>query len=328
LFSYLGLLFPFICILNVCFVIYWVCLLQWRYVLIGVGAFAICWNPVKNYFPFHLRTDLIPEEHVIKVLTYNVMSFADKDHTADSPNMIVKYIADSGADIVCMQEYMVSKSNKLLTSEKLIRALSMYPFRSTVFFNSSSSSKWGLAVYSKYPISASRRVSYTSRNNGSSIHTIDINGKTLTLINNHLESFKLTAEDRSRYSGFIKGVGPDTFDELRGVIQQKLGPAFLIRAKQADTIAEEIRRIKSDYTVVCGDFNDTPVSYTHRTVQGTLKDAFAESGRGVGVTYNQNFFWFRIDHILHSSNMKAINCTIDKEKYSDHYPVWCYFALN
>ena len=27
-------------------------------------------------------------------------------------------------------------------------------------------------------------------------------------------------------------------------------------------------------------------------------DAFAESGRGMGITYNQNFFWFRIDNIL------------------------------
>ncbi|MDR1880991.1 MAG: endonuclease/exonuclease/phosphatase family protein [Tannerellaceae bacterium] len=326
LFSYLGLVFPFICILNVCFVVYWICLLQWRFVLIGVGAFVVCWNPVKSYFPFHLRTDPLPAERVIKVLTYNVMSFAEKDHTADSPNMIVQYIADSDADIVCMQEYFVGTSAKRLTVEKLNKALHMYPYHSTVFFNNSS--KWGLAVYSKYPISASRRAPYKSRNNGSSIHEIDIDGKRLTLINNHLESFKLTAEDRSRYSGFIKGVGPETFGGLRGVIQQKLGPAFLIRAKQADVIAEEIRRMKSDYILVCGDFNDTPVSYTHRTVQGALKDAFAESGRGAGVTYNQNFFWFRIDHILHSSNMKAINCTIDKVKYSDHYPVWCYFALN
>ena len=31
--------------------------------------------------------------------------------------------------------------------------------------------------------------------------------------------------------------------------------------------------------------------------------------------------------ILHSANMKPINCTIDKVRYSDHYPMWCYLQL-
>ena len=91
--------------------------------------------------------------------------------------------------------------------------------------------------------------------------------------------------------------------------------------------AEEIKKIDTDYVLVCGDFNDTPISYAHRTIQGPLKDAYAASGRGVGVTYNENFFWFRIDNILHSANMKPINCTVDKVRYSDHYPLWCYLQL-
>jgi endonuclease/exonuclease/phosphatase family metal-dependent hydrolase len=143
-----------------------------------------------------------------------------------------------------------------------------------------------------------------------------------------LESFKLTSEDKVHYSDFIKSAGPETFDGLRGTIQQKLGPAFLIRARQSRIIADEIQKNRSDYLLVCGDFNDTPISYAHRKIQGPLLDAFAESGWGPGTTYNQNYFWFRIDHIMHSPNMEAFNCTVDKVKYSDHYPVWCYLKLN
>ena len=102
---------------------------------------------------------------------------------------------------------------------------------------------------------------------------------------------------------------------------------FKIRARQADAVAEEISKAKGDYILVCGDFNDTPISYAHRTVQGPLVDSFAESGQGMGITYNQNMFWFRIDNILHSKNMKSMNCTIDKVRYSDHYPLWCYLSL-
>jgi endonuclease/exonuclease/phosphatase family metal-dependent hydrolase len=130
-----------------------------------------------------------------------------------------------------------------------------------------------------------------------------------------------------RYLEFIKGAGPETFGGLRTTVQQKLGPAFLIRARQARAVAGEIKKSKSDYILVCGDFNDTPISYAHRTVQGNLLDAFVESGTGAGITYNLNYFWFRIDHILYSPAMEAFRCTVDHVDYSDHYPVRCYLKL-
>lgn len=261
------------------------------------------------------------------MLTYNVMAFGYKNHTKDSPNKILDYIANSDADIVCMQEFAVSRSNSNLTTNKIYRALRMYPYRSVFYKNSTKTQRYGIAVFSKYPISNSRLIKYDSDFNGSSVHEIEVKGKRLTLINNHLESFKLTMEDRSRYSSLIKSFSSDGLDELKGAFERKLGPAFRIRAKQAESVAAEVNGSKNDYVIVCGDFNDTPISYAHRTIQGGLKDAFAESGRGIGVTYNQNFFWFRIDHILHSPNIKAYNCTIDKVSYSDHYPVWCYISL-
>ncbi|MDR1644887.1 MAG: endonuclease/exonuclease/phosphatase family protein [Tannerellaceae bacterium] len=321
-FSYIGIIFPFLCLFNLGFMIYWICSRQWRYLLIGGLAFALCWRPVRSYFPFHLHRN-VPQEKVIKVLTYNVMGFAytsDKD----GPNRILQYIADSGADIVCLQEYFVSRSGNHLTAQEAATALKAYPYVSVIKLKNFG---WGLAVYSKYPITGSRRIEYDSESNGSSIHQIKINGKTLTLINNHLESFKLTSKDKVRYLDFLKGAGPETFGGLRATIQQKLGPAFLIRARQARTVAQEIKQSRGDYLLVCGDFNDTPVSYAHRVVQGDLLDAFAESGRGLGITYNLNYFWFRIDHILYSSNMEAYQCTVDHVDYSDHYPVWCYLKL-
>lgn len=326
IFSYLGLLFPLLCVLNLLFIIYWLFLSEWRYMMIGLCAFMLCWGSVRSYFPFHQPSDMEGRE-VLKVLTYNVMAFGYKNHTKDSPNKILDYIANSDADIVCMQEFAVSRSNSNLTTNKIYRALRMYPYRSVFYKNSTKTQRYGIAVFSKYPISNSRLIKYDSDFNGSSVHEIEVKGKRLTLINNHLESFKLTMEDRSRYSSLIKSFSSDGLDELKGAFERKLGPAFRIRAKQAESVAAEVNGSKNDYVIVCGDFNDTPISYAHRTIQGGLKDAFAESGRGIGVTYNQNFFWFRIDHILHSPNIKAYNCTIDKVSYSDHYPVWCYISL-
>ena len=89
----------------------------------------------------------------------------------------------------------------------------------------------------------------------------------------------------------------------------------------------EITASPHPYIIVCGDFNDTPISYTHRTIAQDLDDAFTQSGRGLGISYNQNRFYFRIDNILTSKNLRAYNCTVDRSiKESDHYPIWCYIT--
>lgn len=74
-------------------------------------------------------------------------------------------------------------------------------------------------------------------------------------------------------------------------------------------------------------FQRYPISYTHRTIAQDLDDAFTQSGRGLGISYNQNRFYFRIDNILTSKNLRAYNCTVDRSiKESDHYPIWCYIT--
>ncbi len=326
LFSYLGLAFPVLTLVNLCFMLYWIFLAEWRFLLFNLLAVALCWGPVKCYYPFHFDKE-IPQENTLKVLTYNVMGFAYLDHTKERPNPILDYIAHSDADIVCLQEYMASKSSKQLTENKILSALKMYPYHSTIRLDTPKRPSRRMAVFSKYPIKKSHRMDYPSTASGSSIHQIEINGKKLILINNHLESFKLTSEDRSRYSAFIKTPSSEGFDDLKGAFRQKLGPAFQIRAKQAEAIAQQIQEVSYDYLLVCGDFNDTPISYAHRTIQGELLDAFAVAGKGMGITYNQNFFWFKIDHILHSASLRALRCQVDKVDYSDHYPIWCIFHL-
>jgi endonuclease/exonuclease/phosphatase family metal-dependent hydrolase len=255
------------------------------------------------------------------------MAFGYKDHLPTSPNEIIQYIADSGADIVCLQEYMVGTLPNYMTQEKVDRTLTMYPYQYSTPLVRKNRYSIGLAIFSKYPILNSRKIRYDSAINGSTIHEIDLNGKRLFVVNNHLESFKLTMADRANYTDFIKNMNSETFDDLKETIQRKMGEAFQIRAEQAEIVAEEIQNLKGDYLIVCGDLNDTPISYTRRIMQGTLIDAFADSGSGIGVTYNQNYFWFRIDHILHSPNMKAYNAKVDNIALSDHYPLWCYLEM-
>ena len=100
--------------------------------------------------------------------------------------------------------------------------------------------------------------------------------------------------------------------------------AYKKRERQADLIANYIEQQDTNATIVCGDFNDTPISYAYHKIKGDMTDAFANTGLGQGITYHENRFWFRIDFIMHSLAFESYNCTVDKVKYSDHYPVHTY----
>jgi endonuclease/exonuclease/phosphatase family metal-dependent hydrolase len=327
---FFGLFFPFILAFNVLFLLFWLIFKKWVQVIVTISVLLICWGSIHAYFPFHSRTEAIPE-NCIKILTYNVMRFDyTKKHTKENPNPIIQYVIDQDPDIVCFQEFGTAEtSKKELTMSDVIKAFTQtpyyhieslkYPYASYVF---------GLAVFSKYPILSTQKLPIKSDYNGSFVVELDINGRKTTLINNHLESNKIAADERSDYYNLTKEPDTQKLEAFTHTMFQRLTPAFKLRAGQADLIAEVIKENKNPYVIVCGDFNDTPISYARYKIKGDLKDSFVESGSGMGITYNRHRFLFRIDYIFHSKNIKAYNCTVGNLKDSDHYPVWTYLQFN
>ncbi len=240
-------------------------------------------------------------------------------------NSILNYLKESKADILCLQEYVTIKARHHLSQNDVEEALSAYPYKSIQVIGSNKGHTNCIACYSKYPILSSSPIPYKSEYNGSVIYQLKIGEDTVTLINNHLESNKLTKEDKVIYESMIKSPETDKVKSGARVLIKKLAEASAIRAPQADSIAKHIKQNKYAYILVCGDFNDTPISYTHRIVSESLNDTFTDSGLGLGISYNQNQFYFRIDNILASKNFKSYKCTVDHSiKESDHYPIWCY----
>ena len=80
---------------------------------------------------------------------------------------------------------------------------------------------------------------------------------------------------------------------------------------------------KSPYKViVCGDFNDVPLSYTYQTIAKDLNDTFSEKAVGFAYTYNTRYKLLRIDNILVSPEIEVASYEVDsKIDLSDHYPV-------
>ena len=96
----------------------------------------------------------------------------------------------------------------------------------------------------------------------------------------------------------------------------------MARQKQAKAIREHIS--DCPYPVIlCGDFNDSPASFSYNKIMHGLKDSFRNSGKGTGTTYiGGNFPAYRIDYILHSPCYLSYGYTVGKEMgISDHYPI-------
>jgi len=328
--SYFGLFFPFILVGNIGVFIVWLLFRQWKQALIHLIAFVICGGAIYTYCPLHTKTGKIPE-NAIKVLTYNVMRFNNlkKDDSEEPPSKILRYIQENDADIVCIQEFGASKVNtNFLTEEEIKNAMKKYPYYYAYPLQFPYQNEdYGLAIFSRFPILSIQKVPYESAYNGSFVAELDIRGKRVTLINNHLESNKLSEEERSNYYQLTKDVDTQSLDAFTQMMTKRLTPAFKARAIQAQIISRIIKENKNPYLIVCGDFNDTPISYARYKIKGNLRDAFVDSGFGLGITYNKYRFLFRIDYILHSDNIKSYNCTVGDLKSSDHYPLSCYLEL-
>ena len=319
--AYLGLFFPFILGLNVLVFLFYLLFRRWKHVVVYLVVFLVCSGAIRTYFPFHLETKNVPE-NCVKVLSYNVMRFEKyRTHTKDNPNPIVQFIADSDADIICIQEYGFD-------NDVIIKALKNTPYHFIEGLDSPYPGLTaGIAVFSKHPILKAERIPYDSKYNASFIFELDVNGKKVTLINNHLESNQLSEDERAGYYELTKDINVENLEFFTQMMHKRLTPAFKVRAKQAEIIAKLIEENKNPYIIVCGDFNDTPISYTRRKIKGDLKDAFVSAGKGMGTSYNKHRFLFRIDHILHSKNIKAYNSKVGTLKNSDHYPVWTYLEF-
>ncbi len=329
LFSYIGLGFGIILLVNILYLILWVTFSKWGLAFVSLLAIVLCYKPVTTYFPLHLRSPK-PPANSIKVLTYNVQGFPQESNIHAKEQPILNYIATTDADIVCLQEYLVSKTGHSLISQRDVnRILNKYPYRSVTGLESSGKyHTFGLACFSKYPIERTHKIVFESSYNGAAVYTININGERYSVANVHLESNSIKPEDKKLYSDFLQNTDPVRIDQVTSNIRNRLGSAYRTRARQVEMVRQYLDTRDTRGTIICGDFNDTPISYTYHQMQKGMKDAFVSTSFGPGITYHEELFLFRIDYILHSENIQAYRTKVDKVKHSDHYPLRTWIELN
>mgnify|MGYP002508238419 FL=1 len=109
-------------------------------------------------------------------------------------------------------------------------------------------------------------------------------------------------------------------DRMRSIVE-RIATNSSVRADFVDTLCMVIN--ESPYRrVVCGDFNDTPMSYVYGELIENLVDAFEQCGKGYGYTFRPMYGALRIDYILHSPELETENYMVDDAvELSDHLPI-------
>ena len=317
LLSVSGLLFPFIALFNILLVLLSVAVRR-RYALIPLLALLACYGPIRSYVPLNFSREA-PDD-ALTVLSYNVYMYAGWDYKRTGNNPIVNYIARSGADIVCLQESTTKEYDSLLIDRVLDP---VYEYRDTMMKKPHGGEQ--LTIYSHYPILSRERIAYESQGNMSMASELLVNGDTVLVINNHLETNGLTPDEKKMFQHLVHGQKEEGAELA---ILGKLKESAKKRGRQAVVVADYIQRYKELHPqrsiIACGDFNDSPLSWAHHTVARQLQDCYVAAGNGPGWSYERHTIHVRIDHIMCSKDYDVYECKVDKQiSASDHYPVLC-----
>ena len=316
----LGLGFPILLVFNLVFLVVW-CFCRLRSIWLPLLGFILCYGPIRTYSPFNFPED--KPHGSIKVLSYNVFMFSSWDEPHGAKNPIVDYIVKSKADIVCLQEAQARLDN----SDQIYSTLKKhYPYFKLMIKKHPGADY--IVLLSKYPVLWQDTIPYGSSSNQSVAYMLDIKGTKTLVVNNHFESNGLSSGDKEGFKTLVKGeLKTDEAKKQSVHLIKKLGDVSARRAPQAEAVARFVKKYldKQIPVILCGDFNDSPLSYTHHVISKELNDCYVESGNGPGISYHKSGMYFRIDHIFCSDDFESYGAKVDNSvTTSDHYPIYCW----
>lgn len=328
-FQFLALGMPLLIMANMILMLIWI--LRWKFhalipflaLLVGAGNIGLFYRPVLSK-----QHDAERSDGEFVMVSYNVMGFINKDGNGkdvSSINRVCDFINGYDPDIFCMQEYQTNGS--LLRQSDVDSKLEQLGYSRISYRMKWNAGGWGIAIYSRYPIINSEALLYEESTNSSMWVDLVINKDTVRVFNNHLQTTAISASDKEFMRHDMVGGDTEEVSSRMKTIYSKMADNFRRRAIQADTISQIIHN--SPYpTIVCGDFNDTPASYTYHKMRGNFKDAYVERGQGRGYSYRGIMNLFRIDYVMHSDDIQSTYYVSPSSPLSDHNPVVTKLRIN
>ena len=323
LLPFFGLAYPIILLFTLLFLVIWIVVRSRMSILI---LFVLLIGGKLHFRMIALGSDPGDQPELseqLHVLSYNVRLFdlytSTNENRTVNRDRIFSYLKEVDPDILCFQEfYHQDKPTKFVTRDSIIQLLQIRDYHERYAHKLRGRQNFGVAILSKYPIISKGDVIFETQSENDFNYCIfsDIvkNKDTFRIYNVHLQSIRLQNDE---YALFEQGEEQKADKSTVRLLVDKLLIAYPKRAQQARRVMEHI--VTSPYpTIVCGDFNDTPMSYTYHQFNKKLIDSYRNTSIGIGATYAGRVPAGRIDYIFHSKDLESAGFTIQKETFSDH----------
>ena len=272
---------PFVVLLAVVEIVLLLCTKsRWRWLmgLILIGCICILGNHWIR--PHDAGTT---SNRSLRVLSWNVTNFHIHPDTLQKAAIFIRNLQP---DIICLQE---RPHENLISWEAIQAAFPEYSY--SIRNEEREDEVLNLAILSKYPLDKQVETYYPDTYNKSMAVDVSIPDDTFRLFNTHLQTTDHV------FTRFIENA-------------QR-------RNAQADSLKAAIRSAGKP-TLVCGDFNDTPCSYTTRTLGKGMQDAFTTAGEEWTGSFQPMGRWLRIDYILCSKHWQVQHYQLMENPWSDH----------
>lgn len=337
--AFCGLAFPYILLVNGIFCVVWL-FFSYQYSFISLSLILLNVNNIDKHFQLREAAAPINYNRSVKIMSYNVQLFglysSEKKQRNQQKEKIFEFLKTEKPDIVCFQEYFWDKSGKLKfpTTDSILNILSLKDNKKNYYqyfpTNLRNEYFYGLAIFSRYKIVRAEPIIFTDSSANSAIFAdIKYKGDTIRIYNLHLASIHMDKTDYSTGKQIFNNKFDDPYlNQKTKNICNKIQTAFVKRQQQSITIRKHIDSCRYP-VIICGDFNDSPASYSYYKIGHGFKDSFRESGKNTGYTYNGDAFPnYRIDYIFHDKQYNSYLHTVGADiDVSDHYPIFCTLSL-
>jgi len=268
---------------------------------------------IGNYYQARGADETVAGTSEVKIVSYNVGRFSQysslkADSRESCTDSVFRFLNDCDADIICLQEFYTADADRL----KSYLRKNFKGYESEYYVYITGRGAYGNVTLSRFPVVGKEKFDFEHSSNLALYTDLKVGNRKIRVYNCHFESYNLSIPR------LITSIGKD--EEFVHEAEEKMRNSIKRRPQQVDMVLRDISESPLE-TIVVGDFNDTPMSYTYNKLKKGHKDSFVEAGKGFGGTYINFRPLLRIDYILFPLGSEALSHSVPDVQFSDHYPV-------
>lgn len=318
--------------------VWWFTLAGWFFLpLLVLGVLTLLWAIIRRsrmagmllvvllpaiFFVGRYCKFKAPEEQPaqLTVVSYNVGLFTHADGLPDrlqAADAVCGALRETGADILCLQEFYLPNQVDI---DRYLRQ--QFPgYQAEYYVLTGAQGMAGNVTLSRKPVYAKGKLDFDNSTNLALYTDIGLDSVIVRIYNCHFESYNISIP------GVVRSAAQGDEEAMEST-GKKMRRSIVQRAAQVDLVRQDTEDAPVRSLVV-GDFNDTPLSYTYRRLSSGRKDAFTVAGKGLGASFRGTGPMLRIDYLMVPPELEPVAYeTLRNQKLSDHYPILARFIIH